>query len=51
MFRRPEPRRLERYAPLGLERIVLSGPSAALEDEATTMRTLDELTPIVAEWR
>jgi alkanesulfonate monooxygenase SsuD/methylene tetrahydromethanopterin reductase-like flavin-dependent oxidoreductase (luciferase family) len=51
MFRRPEPRRLERYAPLGLERLVLSGSSAALESEATTLRTLDELTPIVNSWK
>ncbi|MPY92555.1 MAG: TIGR03619 family F420-dependent LLM class oxidoreductase [Acidimicrobiia bacterium] len=51
MFRRPEPRRLERYVPLGLERIVLSGASAVLEDEAATMRTLDELSPVVSSWR
>lgn len=51
MFRRPEDRRLERYEPLGLERLVLSGPSAALEDEAATLRTLDQLTPVVDAWR
>jgi probable F420-dependent oxidoreductase len=51
MFSRPTPARLERYAPLGLERIVLSAPTAELQDPSTTLRHLDELAPIVAEWR
>ena len=51
MFSRPTPARLERYAPLGLERLVLSAPNAELRDESSTLRHLDELAPIVAEWR
>ena len=51
MFSRPTPVRLERYAPLGLERIVLSSPTAELQDPSTTLRHLDELAPVVAEWR
>jgi probable F420-dependent oxidoreductase len=51
MFSRPTPVRLERYAPLGLERIVLSAPTAEMLDQPTTLRHLDELAPVVAEWR
>lgn len=51
MFHRPTPARLERYAPLGLARIVLSPPGGELRDESTTLRHLDELAPIVAQWQ
>jgi probable F420-dependent oxidoreductase len=51
MFCRPTPARLERYAALGLERIVLSAPDAELRDQSTTVRHLDELAPIVSEWQ
>jgi hypothetical protein len=42
---------LERYAGLGLERLVLSAPNADLQDAAATLRHLDEITPLVQEWR
>jgi probable F420-dependent oxidoreductase len=51
MFSRPTPARLERYAPLGLERIVLAAPTAEMQDASTTLRHLDELAPMVEEWR
>jgi len=51
MFQRPTSDRLERYAPLGLERVVFSSPDAELRDESTTLRHLDDLAPIVAQWQ
>jgi probable F420-dependent oxidoreductase len=51
LFSRPTPTRLERYARLGVERLVLSAPTAELQDPATTLRHLDEITPLVEEWR
>lgn len=51
LFTRPTPARLERYAALGVERLVLSAPNAELEDASVTLRRLDELTPVVEQWR
>lgn len=50
-FTRPTEARLERYAALGLDRVVLSSTTAAIEPAADTMRLLDELTPVVEAWR
>ena len=50
-FSRPKPNRLERYATYGLERLIVVSPSADLQDESFTLRHLDELAPIVEEWR
>lgn len=51
LFTRPTPARLERYAALGVERLVLSAPNAELEDASVTLRRLDELAPVVEQWR
>jgi hypothetical protein len=48
MFTRPNPARLEEYAALGLERIVLVSPELLTADE--TLQHLDSITPIVQEW-
>lgn len=51
LFSRPSAARLERDAPLGFERLVLSPPIAGLQDPSATLRHLDEVTPIVEERR
>jgi probable F420-dependent oxidoreductase len=50
VFTRPTPARLEEYAGLGLERIVLAAPSAELTPPDEQVRHLDAITPIVQEW-
>jgi probable F420-dependent oxidoreductase len=50
VFTRPTPARLEEYAALGLERIVLAAPSAELTTADDTLRQLDSIAPIVQEW-
>jgi alkanesulfonate monooxygenase SsuD/methylene tetrahydromethanopterin reductase-like flavin-dependent oxidoreductase (luciferase family) len=51
MFTRPTEARLERYATLGLDRVVLTSTSASIEPAADTLRLLDQLTPLVEAWR
>jgi probable F420-dependent oxidoreductase len=47
MFSRPTPARIERYASLGIGRLVLTSPSAALTPPDATLRLLDQMTPLV----
>lgn len=49
-FSRPTPARMARYAALDLERVVLAFPHAELSEPDDTVRHLDELTPILAEF-
>ena len=51
VFSRPTEPRLERFAGLGLERVVLAAPTAELQPEADTRELLDQLTPLVDQWR
>jgi probable F420-dependent oxidoreductase len=51
LFSRPTPERLERFAKLGLERVVLSFENALLQPESATLHHLDSLTAIVEDWR
>jgi probable F420-dependent oxidoreductase len=48
-FSRLTPERLERYAGLGITRVVAAG-STTVTPEADTRRHLDELTPLVTAW-
>jgi hypothetical protein len=50
MFTRPNPARLEEYATLDLERIVLISPSVELATADETLADLDSLTAVVQEW-
>ena len=47
LFSRPTPGRIERYAALGVERLVVSVPSAELVDADFVLRDLDAITPII----
>lgn len=47
MFSRPTPDRIERYAALGVHRLIVSPPHANLQDADFTLRHLDELSGIV----
>jgi probable F420-dependent oxidoreductase len=47
MFSRPNDARIERYSTLGIQRIVLSVPSAEVASADEILRDLDEITPIV----
>ena len=47
MFSRPTDARIERYAALGIRRVVLSVPSAEVSSGLEIVRDLDEITPIV----
>jgi alkanesulfonate monooxygenase SsuD/methylene tetrahydromethanopterin reductase-like flavin-dependent oxidoreductase (luciferase family) len=47
MFSRPSEARVLRYAALGVQRLVISSPSAELVTEDFTRRHLDEVTPLV----
>jgi probable F420-dependent oxidoreductase len=51
LFSRPTPARLERFAALGLARVVLAFENADVQPESETMRHLDALTPLVRDWR
>lgn len=51
LFSRPSASRIERYAGLGIERIVVSAPTAELVDRDYTLAHLDEIEPIVAPYR
>jgi probable F420-dependent oxidoreductase len=51
LFSRPTPQRLERFAALGLERVVVSFENALVQPESATLSHLDTLTKIVEEWR
>jgi probable F420-dependent oxidoreductase len=51
LFGRPTPARIERYAALGIERVVVSVPSADVVDADFVRRDLDAVTPLVAEYR
>jgi hypothetical protein len=50
MFTRPSPARLEEYATLGLERVVLVSPSVELPTADEILQDLDSITPVVQEW-
>jgi probable F420-dependent oxidoreductase len=50
MFARPKPERIERYAAVGIERVVITPPSAQLWPAAATLAHLDEVTPIVKQF-
>jgi probable F420-dependent oxidoreductase len=50
MFSRPTPARIERYAALGVQRLVLTAPSAGLVDADFVRRDLDEVTPLVQQY-
>ncbi len=50
MFSRPSPSRIERYAALGVKRLVLTLPSAELVDADFTLRDLDVITPLVQQY-
>ena len=47
----PPHERLESYASLGIERVVIGPPAFDLHDEATTLRYLDHWAPTVAKFR
>ena len=47
MFSRPNDSRIERYAALGIRRVVLSVPSADVLPGSEIRRDLDEITPVV----
>jgi probable F420-dependent oxidoreductase len=51
MFSRPTDVRIERYAALGVRRVVLSVPSANVSSGIEILRDLDEITPIVQRHR
>ena len=51
MFSRPSDARIERYAALGIRRVVVSVPSAEVVPAADIMRDLDEITPLVQRHR
>ncbi len=51
LFSRPTPSRLDRYAELGVQRVVASVPSAAVVDADFVLRDLDEITPLVAQYQ
>lgn len=50
MFSRPTDARIERYAALGIHRLVLSVPTAEVVGPDTIVRDLDDLTPIVQRY-
>ena len=50
IFSRPSPARIERYAALGVQRLVLTAPSAGLIDADFVRRDLDEVTPLVQRY-
>ena len=47
LFSKPTPARIERYAALGIERLVVSAPTAELVPPDFTLSHLDEVTPIL----
>jgi probable F420-dependent oxidoreductase len=51
LFSRPSPARVERYAAVGIGRVVVSAPSAELVNGDFILRDLDEVTPIVHQYR
>ena len=51
MFSRPNDSRIERYAALGIRRVVLSVPSADVLPGSEIRRDLDEITPVVQRHR
>lgn len=51
LFSRPTPARLDRYAELGVGRVVASVPSARVVDADFVLRDLDEITPLVEQYR
>ena len=51
MFSRPSEARVERHAALGVQRLVISSPSAELLSEDLTRRHLDEVTPWVERFK
>jgi alkanesulfonate monooxygenase SsuD/methylene tetrahydromethanopterin reductase-like flavin-dependent oxidoreductase (luciferase family) len=51
LFSRPKPARIERYAELGVKRLVASVPSADVVDADFVMRDLDAITPLVEQYR
>jgi probable F420-dependent oxidoreductase len=50
LFSRPTPSRIERYAELGVGRVVASVPSAEVVDADFVRRDLDEITPLVERY-
>lgn len=50
MFGRPTPDRIERYAALGVHRLIVSPPNANLQDADFVLRHLDDLAPVVSEF-
>lgn len=50
LYARPTPSRIERYAALGIDRLLTSSSSAGLVSEEFTMRELDEVTPLVQQY-
>ena len=51
LFSRPTPSRLDRYAAAGIERVVVSVPSADLVDADFVLRDLDTITPLVEQYK
>lgn len=51
MFSRPTPERVERYAGLGVHRLIVSPPNALVNDADFTLRHLDEVTPMVNDFK
>lgn len=49
-FSRPKRERIHRFAELGVERVILTAPTAELIDADDTLRQLDEIAPIIDEW-
>ncbi len=50
LFSRPTPARLERYAALGVKRVVASAPTAELVDADFIMRDIEKITRIVQDY-
>ena len=50
MFSRPTDARIERYAELGVQRVVVSVPSAGLSTAEQILRDLDDITPVVERY-
>ena len=49
LFSRPTPARLERYAALGIERVVASAPTAELVDADFILRDIEAITPVLQQ--
>ncbi len=50
LFSRPTPARLERYAALGIARVVASAPTAELVDADFILRDIEAITPVLQQY-